>query len=200
MYNWNICSWLPNQNYSKRIFLKSIEIQHEWKLMEKMKDETLLRYEEDIPLFSTLRLNLIGQDNRNGSGPFFTMYKIFLICWISFGLGYIVMIMTFIARGMRSKKIMRLEHKLAMNLKLTQSKIWNEFNKEVNYLRRVFNELQLSKVKVSDLVDLDQTILSNRRFLPGKYPHTFLWKIFISLCFLFFLRFTLEIPINLFDY
>ncbi|XP_039302334.1 open rectifier potassium channel protein 1 isoform X2 [Solenopsis invicta] len=88
-----------------------------------------------------------GQDNTKGSGPLFIMYKIFLICWISFGLGYIVMIMTFIARGMRSKKITRLEHKLAMNLKLTQSKIWNEFNKEVNYLRRVFNELQLSKVK-----------------------------------------------------
>lgn len=88
-----------------------------------------------------------GQDNTKGSGPFFIMYKIFLICWISFGLGYIVMIMTFIARGMRSKKFTRLEHKLAMNLKLTQSKIWNEFNKEVNYLRRVFNELQLSKVK-----------------------------------------------------
>lgn len=62
------------------------------------------------------------------------------------------MIMTFIARGMRSKKITRLEHKLAMNIKHTQSKIWNEFNKEVNYLRRVFNELQLSKVKVSDPV------------------------------------------------
>ncbi|XP_014474532.1 PREDICTED: open rectifier potassium channel protein 1 [Dinoponera quadriceps] len=88
-----------------------------------------------------------GQDNTKGSGPLFIMYKTFLICWISFGLGYIVMIMTFIARGMRSKKITRLEHRLAMNLKHTQSRIWNEFNKEVNYLRRVFNELQLSKVK-----------------------------------------------------
>lgn len=58
------------------------------------------------------------------------------------------MIMTFIARGMRSKKIARIEHKLATNFKHTQNKIWNEFNKEVNYLRRVFNELQLSKVKV----------------------------------------------------
>ncbi|XP_076224954.1 open rectifier K[+] channel 1 isoform X4 [Nomia melanderi] len=46
-----------------------------------------------------------------------------------------------------SKKITRIEHKLATNLKHTQSKIWNEFNKEINYLRRVFNELQLSKVK-----------------------------------------------------
>ncbi|XP_066597403.1 open rectifier potassium channel protein 1-like [Prorops nasuta] len=88
-----------------------------------------------------------GQDNKKGSGVFFILYKTFLILWISFGLGYLVMIMTFIARGMRSKKITRIEHKLAMNLKHTQSKIWNEFNKEVNYLRRVFNELQLSKVK-----------------------------------------------------
>ncbi|XP_031839838.1 open rectifier K[+] channel 1 isoform X2 [Nomia melanderi] len=88
-----------------------------------------------------------GQDNSKGSGIFFILYKTFLICWISFGLGYIVMIMTFIARGMRSKKITRIEHKLATNLKHTQSKIWNEFNKEINYLRRVFNELQLSKVK-----------------------------------------------------
>ncbi|XP_012278236.1 open rectifier potassium channel protein 1 [Orussus abietinus] len=88
-----------------------------------------------------------GQDNTKGSGIFFILYKTFLICWISFGLGYIVMIMTFIARGMRSKKITRLERKLAMNLKHTQSRIWHEFNKEVNYLRRVFNELQLSKVK-----------------------------------------------------
>ncbi|XP_017878210.1 uncharacterized protein LOC108623877 [Ceratina calcarata] len=82
------------------------------------------------------------------NGLFFTyVYKIFLIGWISFGLGYTVMILTFIGRGMRSKKIARIEHKLAVNLKHTQSKIWNEFNKEIDYLRRVFNELQLSKVR-----------------------------------------------------
>ena len=91
----------------------------------------------------------LGQDNTKGSGFLFVLYKTFLICWISFGLGYIVMIMTFIARGMRSKKIAKFEHKLAMNLKHTQNRIWNEFNKEVHYLRRVFNELQLSKVKVN---------------------------------------------------
>jgi len=130
--------------------------------MEKIKKK-FFRSKKDILLFLTLYLNLAGQ-NTKWSGPkgIFIIYKIFLIFWISFGLGYIVMIMTFITRGMRSKKITRLEHKLAVNLKLTQSKIWNEFNKEVNYLRRVFNELQLSKVKVSDLVGLDRTNLSNR--------------------------------------
>lgn len=99
-----------------------------------------------------MHIYLIGQDNSKGSGFFFILYKIFLICWISFGLGYTVMIMTFITRGMRSKKITRIERKLAINLKHTQSKIWNEFNKEINYLRRVFNELQLSKVKVKQIL------------------------------------------------
>ena len=94
-----------------------------------------------IPMFA-------GQDNSKGQGIFFIMYKIFLIGWISFGLGYIVMIMSFIARGMKSKKIVRIEHKLAQNLKHTQSKIWNEFQKDFQCLRRIFNELQLSKVKV----------------------------------------------------
>ena len=107
-----------------------------------------------------------GQDNSKGSGVFFILYKTFLICWISFGLGYIVMIMTFIARGMRSKKITRLEHKLAVNLKHTQSKIWNEFNKEINYLRRVFNELQLSKVK---RVYVDEC---NYEIPPAKCPRS----------------------------
>ncbi|XP_044019142.1 open rectifier potassium channel protein 1-like isoform X2 [Aphidius gifuensis] len=90
-----------------------------------------------------------GQDNTRSrcQGPFYIFYKAFLIVWIVFGLGYMVMIITFITRGMRSKQITRLEHKLAMNLKQTQTKIWGEFNKEVSYLRRVFNELQLSRVK-----------------------------------------------------
>ncbi|XP_043527151.1 uncharacterized protein LOC122537753 isoform X1 [Frieseomelitta varia] len=107
-----------------------------------------------------------GKDNSKGSGFFFILYKAFLICWISFGLGYTVMIMTFIARGMRSKKITRIEHKLAVNLKHTQSKIWNEFNKEINYLRRVFNELQLSKVK---RVYIDEC---NCEIPPLKFPRS----------------------------
>ncbi|XP_050582411.1 open rectifier potassium channel protein 1 isoform X3 [Bombus affinis] len=112
------------------------------------------------------RIEINGQDNSKGSGFFFMLYKTFLICWISFGLGYTVMIMTFIARGMRSKKITRIEHKLAINLKHTQSKIWNEFNKEINYLRRAFNELQLSKVK---RVYIDEC---NYEIPPSKFPRS----------------------------
>ena len=102
-------------------------------------------------LYHNETLNFIvasGQDNAKGSGVWFGFYKFFLIVWISFGLGYLVMVMTFISRGLRSKKIAQIEHKLALKLKHTQSKIWQEFNEDVSYLRRVFNELQLSKVKV----------------------------------------------------
>lgn len=80
------------------------------------------------------------------------------------------MIMTFIARGMRSKKITRLEHKLALNLKHTQSKIWNEFNKEVDYLRRVFNELQLSKVKRVYVDEYDYEIPSAKLPRSNSFP------------------------------
>ena len=49
---------------------------------------------------------------------------------------------------MTSKRVARLEHKLAMKLKHTQSKIWNDFVADINYLRRLFNEAQLSTVQV----------------------------------------------------
>lgn len=58
------------------------------------------------------------------------------------------MITGFIARGMRSKKMIRLEHQLAINLKQTQSKIWTGVTKDVGYLRRILNEINLLKYKV----------------------------------------------------
>lgn len=75
------------------------------------------------------------------------IYQIFLVIWIMFGLGYVVMILGFISRAMRSKHINKLERKVANTLRQTQSKIWNEFVTDVNYLRRVLNELYLMKVK-----------------------------------------------------
>lgn len=66
-----------------------------------------------------------------------------------FGLGYLVMILGFISRAMRSKQINKLEKKVTQTLKYTQSKIWNEFVHDVHYLRRILNEMYLLKVKVS---------------------------------------------------
>lgn len=45
--------------------------------------------------------------------------------------------------------MIRLEHQLAINLKQTQSKIWTGVTKDVGYLRRILNEINLLKYKVS---------------------------------------------------
>ncbi|XP_026464332.1 LOW QUALITY PROTEIN: open rectifier potassium channel protein 1-like [Ctenocephalides felis] len=82
-----------------------------------------------------------------GYGAYFVMYKIFLIFWMTFGLGYILMCMGFILRGLKSKRLARLEHKLANNLKITQERIWNGVTRDVGYLRRILNELYLVNFK-----------------------------------------------------
>lgn len=78
----------------------------------------------------------------------YNVYKVVLIFWIVFGLGYLVMILGFISRAMRCKKVAYLERKLAQNLKQTHSKILNEFSRDVSYVRRLLNELYLLKFKV----------------------------------------------------
>lgn len=52
-------------------------------------------------------------------------------------------------RGLRSKRIKRIEHNLALNLKTTQKKIWNGVTKDVGYLRNILNEVYFLKFKVS---------------------------------------------------
>ncbi|XP_074101515.1 open rectifier K[+] channel 1 [Cotesia typhae] len=113
--------------------------------------------------------DLVAGQNSPGGNFFVGSYKAFLIIWISFGLGYIVMIMTFITRGFKSKKITQLEHKLAVNIKHTQNKVFNQLTRDINYLRRIFNELQLSKVKriyVDDEYDAPPATLMRSNSFP----------------------------------
>lgn len=51
-------------------------------------------------------------------------------------------------RGMRSKRITRLEHQLSENIKITHNRIWNGVTKDVSYLRRILNEIYMLKFKV----------------------------------------------------
>ena len=64
------------------------------------------------------------------------------------GLGYLVMILGFISRAYRSKRLYQIEKKLTKTLKQTQSRIWGEFMEDITYVRRVLNEMYLLKVKV----------------------------------------------------
>ncbi|KAL0274772.1 UNVERIFIED_CONTAM: hypothetical protein PYX00_002819 [Menopon gallinae] len=109
-------------------------------------------YDESV-YFAFVTLTTIGfGDLVAGQKPFkefnqdiILLYKILLLCWIIIGLGYLIMILGFITRAMRSKKMAQFEHKLVEAL--THSKIWHGFSKDIGYLRRVMNELYLDKFK-----------------------------------------------------
>ncbi|KAJ6635031.1 Open rectifier potassium channel protein 1 [Pseudolycoriella hygida] len=80
-------------------------------------------------------------------GIYFQFYQAFVIIWLVFGLSYLLMLIGFIARGMRSKRITRLEHQLSENIKITQNRIWSGVTKDVSYLRRILNEIYMLKFK-----------------------------------------------------
>lgn len=69
-----------------------------------------------------------------------TVYKLFLLVWIIIGLGYVVMVMGFISKGLRSKRVHHIERTLARNIKKTPFWIRQE-------LRGLIQEFLLLKVK-----------------------------------------------------
>lgn len=60
------------------------------------------------------------------------------------------MLIGFIAKGMRSKRIARLEHQLTENIKLTHNRIWHGVTKDVGYLRRILNEIYIMRFRVNN--------------------------------------------------
>lgn len=81
---------------------------------------------------------------------YYLTYQIFLLVWITFGLGYIVMLLGFITSGMRSEKVHKIEQKFACQLKSTQSKILQGFTRDFAAIRKIINEANLIKLKVSE--------------------------------------------------
>ncbi|KAK4887163.1 hypothetical protein RN001_003434 [Aquatica leii] len=83
----------------------------------------------------------VAGTTENGHGQvLYMVYKIFLLVWIISGLGYIFMVMGFVASGLRSKRLCAIEHKLAVNIKRTNNRIRDE-------LRTMVNEYLLLRVK-----------------------------------------------------
>lgn len=83
------------------------------------------------------------------------VYKIFLLVWIIVGLGYLVMILGFISRGMRSKRIHKLEKMLANNIKRTPQRIREE-------IRSLLQDILLTKVKRVYKEEFEQTVPISR--------------------------------------
>lgn len=90
-----------------------------------------------------------GTENKGFKYGYFCTYQIFLIVWITFGLGYIVMLLGFITSGMRSERIHKIEQKFAYQFKTTQNKILQGFTRDLSALRKIINEANLIKIKVT---------------------------------------------------
>lgn len=75
----------------------------------------------------------------NGFGKSFIFYEIFLLVWIIIGLGYVLMVLGFISRGLRSKKMHAIEQMLAQNIKRTPDKF--------RALRSLLHEILVMRVK-----------------------------------------------------
>lgn len=54
----------------------------------------------------------------------------------------------FLIRGLQSKRIARLEHQLSVNIKATHNKIWTGVTKDLSFLRRILNEVNLMNLQV----------------------------------------------------
>lgn len=70
-------------------------------------------------------------------------YKVVMVVWIVFGLGYIVMVITFIQKALSSKKIHRIEQKVARTLKRQASKIHQNLHTDLKRLRKVVTALAI---------------------------------------------------------
>ncbi|XP_069986607.1 uncharacterized protein [Penaeus vannamei] len=70
-------------------------------------------------------------------------YKVVMVVWIVFGLGYIVMVITFIQKALSSKKIHRVEQKIARTLKRQAAKIHQNLHTDLKRLREVVTALSV---------------------------------------------------------
>ena len=75
------------------------------------------------------------------------VYKIMVVCWIIFGLGYLLMILGYISKAYRSKKVRRMERKIRRRLRGASEKI-SRVSREAKDIKRLANALNLVVVKV----------------------------------------------------
>ncbi|XP_068235361.1 potassium channel subfamily K member 2-like [Palaemon carinicauda] len=69
------------------------------------------------------------------------LYKIISFIWIIFGLGYIIVTITFIQKALKSKKVHNIERRMAKVLKKHASKMNANVNHDLKRLRKIVNTL-----------------------------------------------------------
>lgn len=75
---------------------------------------------------------------------------------------------TFNHRAMKSKRIAELEHKISQNIRATEQMVRHEVSKDLNLMRRLLNEVNFLKVKVSQVQC--NSILKIKIFFPTQQP------------------------------
>ncbi|CAG9857311.1 unnamed protein product [Phyllotreta striolata] len=97
----------------------------------------------------------------------FLFYHVFLLVWVIGGLGYLLMIIGFITKAMRSRKIVQIEKLLAHKVKTTPLRIRNE-------IRSLLHEFLFMRVKPVYKEPFDYT--PNHLDRTQSCPDLVLWK------------------------
>ncbi|CAG0878659.1 unnamed protein product [Darwinula stevensoni] len=96
---------------------------------------------------TTIGLGDLVAGNQTADGSIWMwVYKIMVVCWIIFGLGYLLMILGYISKAYRSKKVRRMERKIRRRLRGASEKI-GRVSREAKDIKRLANALNLVVVK-----------------------------------------------------
>lgn len=94
------------------------------------------------------------------------LYKVGLMCWIVFGLGYLSTILNFITKVMKSKHVQKIEKTVSRNIRYTQL----AFNKELAGFMRQMNDFYANKVKMRAFVANADKKLKRTSSCPSIAP------------------------------
>ncbi|XP_045592895.2 potassium channel subfamily K member 2 isoform X1 [Procambarus clarkii] len=91
------------------------------------------------------------------------LYKIVMVVWIFFGLGYIIMIITFIQKALQSKQVHNVERKLASALKRRTNRLNANVHRDLKRLRMAVIALGVTRVQPlyidGDVEEEGQTVM-----------------------------------------
>ena len=76
------------------------------------------------------------------------IYRLAILVWIFFGLGYLVMVINIITKGFRSRPVITLEKKMAARLRGARTRLV----RDAVLLRQLVNEITVMKIKVKTMI------------------------------------------------